>query len=127
MPELTDFEYEQLTQRGPCETHTHEIDLAEHRNLETLQSIEAVKNVTANYTVTFLDDIIVVDSTTGNVTITLPKSRGGRKFCVIKAVAANTVIVNFSGETMLGLSSVSLTDQAARLWFKAVAGGYIPL
>lgn len=105
-----------------------ELSLNDHRHIETLQSIELVKTVTADYTVDYREDIIIADTTNNNITITLPKSRGGRKFLIVKGSASNTLIVNFSGgETMLGVASITITSLADRRWFKGVQQGYIPL
>lgn len=105
-----------------------EISLSDHRHLETLQSIEVVTTVTSNHLVEYREDIIIADTSAGNITVTLPKSRGGKKFCVIKSNAANTVTVNFTGgETLLGIVSVTITSLADRRWFKGVPEGYIPL
>lgn len=105
-----------------------ELSLNDHKHLETLQSIEVVSKVVANYTVDYREDIIIADTTNNNITVTLPKSRGGKKFCVIKGSALNTLTVIFSGsETMLGIASVTITSLADRHWFKGVAEGYIPL
>lgn len=107
---------------------TDEINLSDHKHLETLQSIEVVKTVTANFTASYREDIIVADTSSGNITVTLPKSRGGKKFCVVKSSAANTLTVLFSGsETMLGINSVTITSLADARWFKGVQQGYIPL
>lgn len=105
-----------------------ELSLNDHRHLETLQSIESVRTVTSSTAADYNDDIIVADTSAGNVTVTLPKSRGGKKFCIIKGSAANTLVVDFSGgETMLGITSVTITSLADARWFKGVQQGYIPL
>lgn len=105
-----------------------ELSLNAHRHIETLQSIEVVTKVTGNHTVEYREDIIIADTTNNNITITLPKSRGGRKFCIVKGSASNTLIVNFSGgETMLGIPSITITSLADLRWFKGVEQGYIPL
>lgn len=105
-----------------------ELNLNDHRHLETIQSIEVVSFVTGSRMVEYREDIIVADTTNNNITITLPKSRGGKKFCVIKGSASNTLTVNFSGgETMLGIASVTITSLADKRWFKGVTEGYIPL
>lgn len=108
--------------------NNEDLSLNDHRHLETLQSIEVVSSVTASRTVEYREDIIIADTTNNNITITLPKSRGGKKFCIIKGSASNTLIVNFSGgETMLGIASITITSLADRRWFKGVPEGYIPL
>lgn len=105
-----------------------DINLVEHRHLDSLQAMEVITYVSADYTADYRNDIIVVDSTAGNVTVTLPKSRGGKVFHVIKSVAANTVTVAFSsGETMFGQTSVSLVDLGSGKRLKSVLNGFIPL
>lgn len=105
-----------------------EISLNDHRHLEALQNVENVRTVTSNYAVRYADDIVIVDTTSGNVTVTLPRSRGGKKFCIVKASASNTVTILFSNsETMLGINSVTITSLADKRWFKGVKQGYIPL
>src|SRR5690606_39088714 len=99
-----------------------------HRHIEKLESIELVREVSNNYTVDYREDIIVADTSLNNITITLPKARGGKHFTVIKASASNTLIVNFTGgETMLGVSSITITSLADLRRFKGFKEGYIPL
>lgn len=125
---LTNYERGQLVNGGICNLHEHDVNLRDHQHLETLQSIETVRVVSSNYTVSYTDDIVLVDSSQGNVTVTLPPARGGRKFCIIKKSAANSVIVTFSGgETLLGITSVVITSLADLRWFKGFLEGYIPL
>jgi hypothetical protein len=60
----------------------------------TTGSRAAVRSVTANYTVQSWDEVIIVDTTTGNVTITIPLGLGiGKKVTVHKSVAANSMTV----------------------------------
>lgn len=105
-----------------------DIQLSEHRHLDSLQALELVRTVTTSYTATYKDDIILADTTSGNITITLPPSRGGKVFHVVKPKAANTLTIVFTGtETMLGVASVSLTDFGSGKRLKSVPNGYIPL
>jgi hypothetical protein len=69
----------------------------------------AVKTVTADYTATNYDDIIMVDSTAGSVVITLPVTlSSGKKITVHKLVAANTVTIQSSVASRLVNTSGSL-------------------
>lgn len=125
--ELTEHEHSQLVNGGLCVIHEHDVVLSEHKHLDALQKLEVVTLVSANYTVNYKDDIIVVDTSVGSRVVTLPLSRGGRKFCIIKASAANNLTVQFTGgETMCGLATVVLTAIGSK-WFKGIAQGYIPL
>ena len=105
-----------------------DIQLSEHRHLDSLQSLEVVKTVTASYTADYKDDIILVDTTSGDVTITLPKARGGKIFHIVKIKATNTLTIVFTGtETMLGVASISVIDFGTGKRLKSVPNGYIPL
>lgn len=105
-----------------------EVNLREHRHLDALQALESVVTVTGNHIADYREDIIIADTTAGNLTVTLPKARGGKVFHVVKSKAANTLTIVFSGtETMLGLASITITDFGAGKRLKAVLGGYIPL
>lgn len=107
---------------------SEEIQLSEHRHLESLQEMEVIKTVTADYTPKYYEDIILGDTTAGNVTITLPLARGGHIFHILKIKAANTLTIVFTGtETMLGVASLSITDFGAGKRLKSVPNGYIPL
>lgn len=126
--ELTDFEKGQLTGRGPCSLHTHETEINHHKHLETLQALEVVVKVTANHTVEYREDIVLADTSAGNITITIPLSRGGKKFYILKTSAANVLTVQFSGaETMLGSASITITALGEGKWLKGIDEGYIPL
>jgi len=75
-----------------------------------------VKGVSANYTVTDDDHVILVDATAASRTITLPTAvgRAGRAFLII-AVAVGTdktvTIAPQSGQTINGASSKTLSSQ----------------
>lgn len=126
--ELTDYEHVQLTQRGDCALHTHDTVLSEHKHIDALQSLEVVTFVATDHVVGYREDIIVAGSDTIDIVITLPKSRGGKKFCVVKGNAPHLVTIQFTGgETMLGSASVTLSALAQVQWVKSIPGGYIPL
>jgi nitrous oxidase accessory protein NosD len=63
---------------------------------------EEIRTVTANYTAKAWDSVIYVDTTAGNVTVTLPNTLvDGKRITVHKLVAANSMIV--AGPTATGL------------------------
>lgn len=126
--ELTALEKDQLTNGGLCAIHQHEVNLAEHRHIDSLQELEVVVTVTADHLAQYREDIIIADTTLASITITLPKARGGKLFQIVKASAANTLTVNFSnGDTMFGSTSVVLTDLGSSKRLKSISTGYIPL
>lgn len=125
--ELTDYEHSQLLNGGLCVLHEHDVVLAEHKHVDALQSLEVVVSLAVDHVVDYREDIIIIDTTAANRVVTLPLSRGGRKFCIVKSSAANNLTVQFTGgETMFGAATVVLTAIGSK-WFKGIAQGYIPL
>jgi hypothetical protein len=71
---------------------------------------------TANYTATLDDLILLVDSTAGAITITLPaaSTSTGHMLTVKKTVAANTVVIDGNAsETIDGATTVTLSSHWA--------------
>ena len=74
--------------------HYHASDRFPSRDtLLWLNSLEKVKNVNADYTVSNNDDYLIVDTTTADVTITLPRAVNGRKLVIANFAGANDVIL----------------------------------
>lgn len=70
--------------------------------------------VTASETVRPSDDFLLVDTTTGSVTLTLPLAASvrGQWLVIKKLVAANTLTVQGSGADLVdGVASVAWTSQ----------------
>lgn len=67
-------------------------------------------------TLTEADDVLLVDTTGGNVTVTLPAAQGvpGQEVVVKKLVAANTMTVAAAGSDLIdGAASVATATQWA--------------
>lgn len=85
----------------------------------------------ANFTVTAEDGVVLVDTTSGDVTVTLPEIADWMvtdKYEVelVKIVAANTLnIVPTGTDTILGDTSVVVTIQWTALRFRAATGNWI--
>lgn len=93
--------------------HYHSSDRFPSRDtLLWLNSLERVRNVSANYTVDNNDDYLIVDTTTADVTITLPSPLNGRKLVVANFAGANDVILT---------STVDINNSASDL----VVGGTV--
>jgi len=74
--------------------HFHMSDRFPSRDtLLWLNSLENVVRTSANRTVVSSDDYLLVDTTAGDVTITLPAARNGRKLVIANYAGANDVIV----------------------------------
>lgn len=76
----------------------------------------ASRTVTAATTIVDSDDVVLVDTTGGSVTVTLPPAATnlGRRFTVKKLIAANTLTLDGNGsETIDGAATVALTTRYA--------------
>ena len=72
------------------------------------------RTVTAATTVVDSDDLILVDTTSGSVTVTLPTALGnkGRRFTMKKLVAANTMTLA-AADSIDGAATVGITTRYA--------------
>ena len=80
-------------------------------------SVTTLTTKTSNYTATVFDEVVLVDATSGNITISLPTSvgNGGKNFKVKKVDAsANTVTIDpNSSQTIDGVATKVITTQYA--------------
>jgi len=89
-------------------------------------SQETIRYVTASTTVSPDDDYILVDSTGGIVTVTLPDATTHRKITVIKtAGGSNVVIAPVGTDTINGAATYTITSSYTPMRLKGVTGGYI--
>lgn len=116
-----------LTQGGDCFLHYHSIDrVPDQVFLSALEGVYARRTVTGNTTLTATDDIVLVDTTSGNISVTLPRASNGKEFQVVKTAAAFTLTILPTGaDTILGTTSLAVTGRWTSLHFKSVVGGYI--
>lgn len=108
---------------GDCPDHFHRSDRFPTRDsLLWMQSLKSVRTISANYTATKDDDIVVVD--TAGVTLTLPPSRNGREYTVSSIGLGTATVTPDGSETINGSASYALgTTSVVRL--KAVSGGWV--
>jgi len=107
------------------------------RHLENLFSQVVVDTtrgayeVTGNTTLSSDDEIVLVDTTAGDVTITLPEIsdamvRLKREYEVVKVDAANTItIAPTGGDTVVGEPDALVTVQWTALRFRATPGNWV--
>lgn len=90
-----------------------------------MQSLERVKTISANYTLTANDDILLVD--TAGVTITLPPSKNGRHYRVINyySGAGDVTIDGDGSETVNGSATYTVTGSFGTCHLKAISGGWV--
>lgn len=125
---LTDFERSQLTGGGECFIHHHAPEVLDFYDRLDLMAATPNTSVSTNYTALKTDELILVDTTAGDVTITLPLAANGREFHIVKIVAANNVIVAAtSPDTVNGAASISRSAAYGSIWLKSITGGYVTL
>ena len=128
--ELTHEEVSQLARGGECYIHTHPKEILGFTERLELMEATPVTTATSDTSPTSLTEIILVDTSAGSVTITLPVASRGREYQVVKVTGPNAVMVTPSGsDTILGSSSgVSFSGLYTSLHFKGIFGtGYILL
>ena len=113
-----------LVSGGDCFEHWHSSDRTPtHDTVLQYQSLATVRSVTTDVTVDDRWDYILVDTSTGNRTVTLPLANNGREIEVIKATAANKVTILPSGaDTIIGATGVIIQSRFDAIRLKAVHG-----
>lgn len=77
------------------------------------------------------DEVVLVDTTSGDVTVTLPEIsdsmvRNKQEFEVVKIVAANTLTIDATGtDTIVGEPDAVVTAQWTALRFRATTGNWV--
>jgi len=106
---------------GDCFSHWHSSDrVPTAAFLHGLQGVAAKTTVTGNYQATKNDDYLLVDTTAGNVTVTLDAARNGNEVEVLKVVAPNTIfVVPLGSDTVMGTTGVSFSTDGAAIHFKS--------
>jgi hypothetical protein len=109
---------------GDCQDHYHNSDRFPTRDtLIWLQSLERVKVVTTNYTVTQEDDIIAIN---GSVSITLPPAKNGRHYKFSRLSGTSTIYPSGS-DTINGAVSHSISGTHGNCHLKAYSGGWLEI
>lgn len=86
---------------------------------------------TGDFTLSADDDTVLVDTSGGDVTVTLPEIsddmvRGKREFELVKIDAANTLTIAPTGsDTTVGDTDVVVTVQWTALRFRATPGNWV--
>jgi hypothetical protein len=102
-----------MQQRGP-------IAFVNYDSLKAYQQIANVVSVTATGDAEYDHDFMLVDSTAGAISITLPLARNGVVFCIVRVAGANNVTILPTGsDTINGGASVVISTSNAPQTFKA--------
>ena len=118
--DLNDYEKQRLRELlsgGDTFAHWHSEDrVPTLAFLHGLQQLMSQTTISGDATLGKTDDIVFVDTSAGDVTITLPYSTQGQEYTVVKLSALNKLIVTANAPiTVNGATSVSYTtDRTAR-------------
>lgn len=121
---LSDNEVTALTGGMDTSLHSHSFDRAmTHASLDEIQALEKFVVVTVNYTVTYLLDFVLVDSTAGVVTVTLPFSKGQKEITVVRIAGANNVVIAAAAtDTVNGAATATIVASYTPRHLKAFKG-----
>lgn len=123
---LTEQEASQLTQGAVCYIHTHPKDILGFEEKLELMYATPISVPSANYTVGRNDELILVDTSSASVTVTLPPAIDGREFSITKVSPSNTLfVVPPPPSTIIGAEGVQFTGNFTSLRIKAVNQNYI--
>lgn len=123
---LTDQESSQLTQGAVCYIHTHPKDLLGFEEKLELMRATPISAPSGNYIVRRTDELILVDTSSASVTVTLPSADNGREFSITKVSPNNTLfVVPIPPVTIIGAAGVQFTGDHTSLRIKAVNQKYI--
>ncbi len=113
---------------GLCLSHYHQQDpTVPHDMVVNYQRGKVQRLVSANTSLTTQDDLLLVNTSGGNIAVTLPKSGGsGKEFVVFKTSGLNTLTINPVGsDTVNGSVNYTLTASYGSVWLKAISGGWV--
>ena len=119
----------QLSQGAENFTHYHTPEALSQSDGAELQAAATQNTITATtYTATARDDYILCDTTSNNITVTLPAAAQGREFEVVKTATANRLDVIPTGtDTILWSTGVSIYNRGTAIRFKATTGNWIAI
>lgn len=125
---LTDEQEASLVSGGDCNLHSHIFDRsATHEQVQQLQDSESVKVLTANYTASYGDDVLLVDTTAGAVSIVLPTARGGKRYSITR-VAGVADVTLLAASLINGAASKAIVASYSAVNIKAVKNmGWVQL
>ena len=128
-PDFTDYEKQrvrELISGGDTFAHWHSEDRVPTQNfLHSLQQLMSQKSITTDTTLGRTNDIVFVDTSAGDVTITLPDSTEGQEYTIVKTSALNKLIITANAPiTVNGSASVTYTTNRTARTFKLRGGNW---
>lgn len=112
---------------GLCLSHYHAKEELQHTDSSALQKNHVQRTSSTNTNLSSSDDVLLMNTSTGNRVVTLPSSgKSGKEFIVFKTTAPNTLTIQCSGaDTVNGAASIVLSAAYASLWLKDTVIGWV--
>lgn len=100
---LDELEVDQLRGGAECRIHFHAKDFPDLNDLVNLQAVNPGLEITVDTSLGNENSLLVVDTSGGDITITMPSPSNGREYQIIKTSALYTLyIIPSAGDTILG-------------------------
>jgi len=121
---LTEAQEFALTSGMDTQLHSHTFDRTmTHASLDELQSLEKPVNVTANYSASYRDDFLLVDTTAGAIAIAMPFNKGQKEITVVRIKGANNVTLNAAAtDTINGGATLVIAASYTPVHLKSFKG-----
>lgn len=119
-----------LTGGGDCQEHFHLYDQRPTQALlQGLHAVASRRTIASDTVLTGIEDFSVIDTSAGNVLITLPVAKQGLESELLKKFPENMVIVSAQGtDTVLGQPNpVTISSGNAAIRFKAFDTDWRPI
>jgi hypothetical protein len=125
--ELDDRQISELTGTGECYLHWHPDDrVVTNDTVKGVASQALVTSVSTNTSIGYSPDIVLVDTSAGNITITVPLAKSGNEVKIVKVAAPNTLTIQLSGSDLVySNTNILVYTIGTALHLKGVDGGYI--
>lgn len=119
---LLDAEIDQLTHGAECRIHFHPKEFPDIDDLVNLQAVNPGVTIAVDHTAQNADSLLTVDTSAGDITLTLPPPQNGREYQIIKTASAYSLyVVPVAPYTILGSTSgVVIVGYGTCIHFKAV-------
>ena len=123
---MTPEQESNLTSQGDCQEHWHSSDrLRTHDDGRQLVNLEYAQRVYAGtHSVDPTADYVLVDSSGGSVTLTLPHPSKRLATTFVRTSALNTVTINTPSGVINGAATYSLIGAYLPVRLKAIDGNY---
>jgi len=121
---LSEAQVAELTGGADTPLHSHAFDRAmTHASLDELQALKKFTKVAANYTASYKDDFLLVDSTAGAIAIAVPFSKGQKEMTVVRVSGAGNVTLNAAAsDTINGAATLVIATSYTPARLKSFKG-----